>query len=282
MHRRTSKELPGHRRARCSVPKAVCEGAAPQIGSDRADQPSGSGLVAASARLIPVARRLRVFFLLAAAVVFASGAGAQQPPPARSSAGTAEVAVLELGLDSETLSAAGLNSLDCEDMLKRLASSPETISALRTARLSLASAHAALESAQTSVAAGAPGAASKMARSQRDLADATSLIAAVHINLRELAFDGVPASSELAIENILSAKQRRVPVAFKVVARSDAEWANIEDALRREARAIRMGEPLDSAKRALLAAIRSDPAVVAATEGLSLNRSSIESVLARE
>lgn len=58
-------------------------------------------------------------------------------------------------------------------------------------------------------------------------------------------------------------------MSFRAVERSAEEWDLIENALKAEARAQRLQSALDEAQAALLAAVRSEAAVVAAEANLA-------------
>lgn len=83
------------------------------------------------------------------------------------------------------------------------------------------------------------------------------------------------------LKHIIVNRRRRVPPEFKVLLLEDAKWAALELAVRAETWATESGDPLDSVHAGVLAEVKSNPEVVAASLNLNQNLALIEAVFAQ-
>lgn len=96
------------------------------------------------------------------------------------------------------------------------------------------------------------------------VASAESQLAALNADLFEVASEGLTVAQIQTIENCRASFGYGAPPEFSAVPRTPEQWAQIVEALRAQALAEAMDEPLTESHAALLAAINSEPEVIAA------------------
>lgn len=96
------------------------------------------------------------------------------------------------------------------------------------------------------------------------VASAESQLAALRADLFEVAVAELTVAQIQTIENCRASFGYGAPPEFSAVPRAPEQWAQIVEALRAQAFAEAMGEPLGEPHQALLAAINSEPEVIAA------------------
>jgi len=97
--------------------------------------------------------------------------------------------------------------------------------------------------------------------------------------LRDRSLDGVSAASRATMDLWQETQSRRVPAAFRVKTFDSAQWEAIEIALRAEVRAAQRQVPLGTEEETLLAQVRSDPAVVEASQRLTEHLATVEAAM---
>lgn len=108
------------------------------------------------------------------------------------------------------------------------------------------------------------------------LASAEDQLAILRADLLDLALNELPSGQVNALAIWRSSLAFDVRASFRVAERSEEEWLAIIAALRAEQSAIRAGESLAGPPAALLASVRSEPAVIAAENRLTLYLSAAE------
>jgi hypothetical protein len=185
-----------------------------------------------------------------------------------------------VGFDAAALAAAGIDAVAVVDLLARLDALPQAMTQFESASATAATAAAALALAQQQASDGDATAIAQIPTLQGALANATSDRDALRSIVRDIAVEGLAVEESSALANIDAARAMRVPTEFMVVARTHEAWAEIEAGVRREARCLRLGQPVESEVAELLSAVRAEPSVVAAAARLAAHRAAIEAQLA--
>lgn len=192
----------------------------------------------------------------------------------------AKSVVVACGFDASTLAAAGLTIPDVESLISRVAQAPEQCSGFLALKAAVDAAGGSLAAARQAAADGNSAIAEQIPALAASLESAVTALETARSTVRETAMSGMPSGQRSALDHVDAARQWKVPVEFKIVARTAEEWSEIEQAVRREARCIRVGQTIEPEHASLLASIRSESAVVAAASAVGQQRAAIEAVLA--
>lgn len=208
--------------------------------------------------------------LLVAAIPNLVGLAATNAVPLASGESSVVEIAAELGITPESLTVSDLQEWG-SSMLNNLAAANAARADLDAKSALAAAAAAALGEATAEMQRSGDndGIAAAFASAAADFETAQSALASAQAALLEEALSGAPSTAQASLAVWLQSKSRSVPAAFKAVARSAAEWDQIEQALRAEARALARSEEVDETSAALLAAVREDDAVEGAVDRLS-------------
>ncbi len=190
------------------------------------------------------------------------------------------LAANEVGLTAESLTVAGLTPTDATVILTRVDSAAPLRTALATANDTLHAAADLVSALRTQLVSGDydQGVPAAYDQALIDMSAARLAVEQARASLRDEALDGYSADAVEAVETWWVASAFRVEPAMRAMDQASDEWAEVERALRREARALRRGEELDPETAQLLANVRSDPDVQQAQTWLTLNGATIEAV----
>lgn len=202
--------------------------------------------------------------------------------PATASSLQAKRVAVEIGFDAASLAAAGVDLAGVSGMLSRLDAQAQSLSDFDAAKAIVASASAAVSNATQLARDGNQEAAQQLPALQAELAAASAALDALRSALRDVATQELSGATVAALANVDAARMRRVPVEFKVVVRTAAQWDLLEVAIRREARCARTGETLDVELAELLSTTREEAAVVSAATGLGATKAALEAILTSE
>lgn len=204
--------------------------------------------------------------------------GPPSTPPALSNA--AAIAI-EVGVTPEAVAIAGATASQVQEWSASLAEATGLVGAVAEAKANvvvrathLRAADAALRRlpGDEALVAARDSARSEMANAHAVLTEARA--AARHEALQ----DGISAVEPIIITLATNARWL-VPIEYRVAQRTPTEWEAIEIALRAEARAERSNESLGSGHATLLAAVRSDPAVIQAKANLDAHLGALTQAL---
>jgi hypothetical protein len=220
-----------------------------------------------------VAKRLRLkrkdHMIEGSAILAAVVLGSLQTSPA-------EVAGL-VGLSGEVLASAGADVTMTSGMLDALAGSSFLGSELSALESLCEALSLELETAMASSWLG------EQPASQGSLVESLEIargqLAAKQVEIRLVACTALSAEVQSRVSTVIANASRRVTPEFRVLGGADLWWTEVEKALIEERRSQRTGETLDEDSAALLASIRADPAVQAASVSLAAHVAGITEVL---
>lgn len=213
-----------------------------------------------------------VFFILAPDL------SAQEPPPIPAPV-AACAAAIECGLSAEAIIVA-----DCGAATSSLLSRIESAIDLRTL---LASQHAVLDAAQVhyedlmrQVTVEGTELADDQESARAAKIAAAAALGATRVQVFELATQGMSEAALQKLANWRTSVAVQVPAAYRAHAATEAQWREIEGALRSESRAQRRDEQPSIEVSNLLASVRADVDVITAATRLEQQLTSVQAAFA--
>ena len=207
------------------------------------------------------------------------------PPPALratlpSVQGQLAVLAIRVGLDAESLAAAGVSSSSVVPVVVALSDAATNLSTpLAQLDASYTAARSAMNAAQRKIQGGSASSEEVAAfpSLEQALTNAEAARTAAFDSLFTSATVNLTAAQRASLTSIRANRAWKLPVEFLVVAREEAEWVALRDALSNERLAAKNGEQPNAACQSLLGTARANASVAAARTALDTSLASVTS-----
>lgn len=187
---------------------------------------------------------------------------------------TLRESLIRLSLDAPSLAAAGISAQSVPQVVGAMREQLATSSGLlNTLDIEIGQAQNAVDQLERRIRAGTDneGDLQTLASARTALATATSSRTTLLTTLTTAAVAGHNETARARLEAIRSSSAWELGTEYRVVARTEAEWVALRDALAHERWATSHNYELDPEPAALLAQVRNDQAVAAAISNIQAN-----------